>query len=123
MSEGCGCSKAPSDVEWGIKDSGQREEFASGMVRDTRVGKGRYDLISPHALRRLAQHYERGGQKYADRNWEQGSPLCRFFDSAIRHAYQWLAREEDEDHLAAACWNLFCILHFDETNPELDDRP
>ena len=30
-----------------IHDSGTREEFPSGMVRDRREGKGRYDLLSP----------------------------------------------------------------------------
>jgi hypothetical protein len=107
-----------------IHDSGTREEFPSGMVRDRREGKGRYDLISPFALRRLAGVYERGAVKYDERNWEKGAPYCRFLDSALRHIEQYLARETDEDHLAQAAWNLFAIMHFEELGrTDLDDRP
>jgi len=105
-------------------DLGRREYFRSGMVRDVREGKGRYDLISPYALRRLAQVYERGSLKYSDRNWEKGAPFCRFLDSALRHIEQYLMRESDEDHLAQAAWNLFAIIHFEELGrADLDDRP
>jgi len=106
-----------------LKDSGQRESFDSGMVRDTREGKGRFDLISPIALRRLAVIYEKGAIKYEPRNWEKGAPFSRFMDSALRHLNQYKEGRRDEDHLAQACWNLFCILHFSETKPELNDLP
>lgn len=107
-----------------LMDSGNREHFRSGMVRDIREGKGRYDLISPYALKRLADVYERGCQKYDDRNWEKGAPFCRFLDSALRHIEQYLMREGQEDHLAQAAWNLFAVMHFEETGrADLDDRP
>ena len=32
-----------------VKDSGKRESFSTGAVRDIRAGKGRYDLVSPVA--------------------------------------------------------------------------
>ena len=54
-----------------VADSGKREGFATGMVRDTREGKGRFELITPIALRRLALVYEKGAAKYAARNWER----------------------------------------------------
>lgn len=97
-----------------LKDSGQREEFPSGMVRDIRTGKGRFDLISPYADRRLARHMEKGCAKYGERNWEKGCDIGRFLDSCKRHLGQWEMGETDEDHLAAAYWNLHCIVHFDE---------
>jgi len=106
-----------------LKDSGQREAFESGMVRDIREGKGRYDLISPIALRRLAIVYEKGAVKYEDRNWEKGAPMSRFMDSALRHLNQYKEGKRDEDHIAQACWNLFAMLHFDEVKPELNDLP
>jgi hypothetical protein len=52
-----------------IADSGARQEFDSGMVRDTREGKGRFDLLSPVTQRRKARHMEKGCLKYGDRNW------------------------------------------------------
>ena len=105
------------------EDSGNREVFPSGMVRDTREGKGRYDLVTPFGLRRLACVYERGAVKYGSHNWEKGAPFSRFLDSAIRHIEQYKAGASDEDHLGHAAWNLFAIMHFEETGRiELDDR-
>ncbi len=93
-----------------VKDSGQRQEFQTGSKRDTRDGKGRFDLIPPYALKRLAQHYENGAKKYGDRNWEKGQPLARYLDSAIRHAYAYLGGSRDEDHLAAIAWNAIAVI-------------
>lgn len=94
-----------------IQDSGERTEFETGAQRDCAEGKGRYDLLSPLALARLAKHMEEGAKKYSDRNWEKGIPLHSFFDSAIRHLYKWLSGECDEDHLAAAFWNIHGLIH------------
>jgi hypothetical protein len=111
------------------KDSGHREQFNTAAVRDSREGKGRYDLISPLALRRLVGVYERGANKYTDRNWERGMPLSRCLDSMLRHAFQYLEGRDDEDHLAQAVWNGFALLHYDEAIKRgllpvaLDDLP
>ncbi len=111
------------------KDSGQRQEFGTGSKRDTREGKGRYDLIPPLALKRLAGVYERGSAKYGDRNWEKGQPLMRYLDSAMRHLSQLIAGDIDEDHAAQAAWNLFSYmwtldaLENERLPDELDDRP
>lgn len=96
------------------KDSGRRESHSSGAVRDDRTGKGRYDLVTPLALHRKAQLYERGALKYAARNWEKGMPLSRYFDSGVRHAYNYLEGKRDEDHLAAASWNFDAMIHTEE---------
>lgn len=112
-----------------VKDSGTREQFDTGSRRDTRKGKGRYDLISPIALKRLAKHYENGAEKYGDRNWEKGQPLMRYLDSAIRHIVNLIEGLEDEDHAAAAAWNVFAYIHTQEMilkgrlPKDLDDRP
>jgi len=112
-----------------VKDSGKRQEFNTGSVRDTSEGKGRYDLITPIGLARLAKHYENGARKYQDRNWEKGQPICRYLDSALRHIYKHLEGHRDEDHLAAAAWNLLGAIHTEEAiergilPKELDNRP
>ena len=112
-----------------VKDSGKRQEFKTGSVRDTSEGKGRYDLITPVALARLAKHYENGSRKYGDRNWEKGQPICRYLDSAIRHLYKHLEGDRSEDHLAAGAWNIMGAIHTEEMiergllPKELDDRP
>ncbi len=106
------------------KDSGKREEMATGSVRDSREGKGRFELISPFALARIAGVYERGAAKYASRNWEKGQPYSRFLDSALRHMNRFAMGWTDEDHVAQAAWNLLAILHFQELGrTDLDDMP
>lgn len=112
-----------------VRDSGARQEFPTGSVRDTREGKGRYDLISPIFLARLARHYENGAKKYGDRNWEKGQPLSRYLDSAMRHLCGILHGKVDEDHAAAAAWNIAAFIHTGEKiaagelPAELDDMP
>lgn len=93
-----------------LKDSGQRQEFATGAVRDLQDGKGRYDLLPCHAIFRVARTLEKGARKYAERNWEQGIPTGRFMDSALRHLFRHLAGDRDEDHLAQAAWNVLCLI-------------
>lgn len=97
-----------------VKDSGKRQNFETGSVRDTQEGKGRYDLISPIALKRLAQHFENGAKKYGNRNWELGQPLSRYIDSAIRHIYAFLEGKRDEDHAIACAWNMMALVHTEE---------
>lgn len=111
------------------KDSGQREQYETGAMRDVRGGKGRYDLISTFATRRRAGVMERGAAKYDDRNWEKGINIMRCLDSALRHIAQYIEGMDDEDHLAQAGVNLDFALHFDEGikrgvyPASLDDRP
>ena len=58
-----------------VRDSGQRQEFETGSRRDTREGKGRYDLLPAHAIFLVARQLEEGAKKYGERNWEKGQPL------------------------------------------------
>ena len=111
-----------------VKDSGKRQEFNTGSVRDVQEGKGRFDLLPFIALTRLAKHYENGSVKYGDNNWRKGQPLMLFFSSAMRHMFRWAMGWKDEDHLSAAIWNLCSILETEEMirrgklPQELDDR-
>ena len=112
----------PPDYE--LKDSGKREGFKSGAVRDSREGKGRYDLITPLGLKRLAIVMEKGAKKYEARNWEKGMEFSRLLDSAQRHLEQFKMGLTDEDHLAHAAFNIFAIQHFQELGrTDLDDLP
>lgn len=92
-----------------VKDSGVREEYASGMRRDTQEGKPDYTLIHIPFLTRIAVHLGKGAIKYGENNWQLAnslSELRRFQKSAFRHLIQWLMDERDEDHMAAVCFNL-----------------
>jgi hypothetical protein len=93
-----------------IKDSGQREDFPSGMRRDTENGKTNYPLIFDGPLiDRYAEHLTKGAVKYGERNWQNADSVVeleRFKRSAFRHFRKWLAGESDEDHAAAVVFNL-----------------
>ena len=112
-----------------VKDSGKRTNFDSGAVRDLRIDRGRFDLISPIFMKRLAIVCERGGKKYTDRNWEKGMPLMQFMDSAERHINDYKEGKRIEDHIVHAAWNLMCFCHTMEMiergllPKKLDDRP
>lgn len=97
-----------------VQDSGNHQEFSTGSKRDSREGKGRYDLVSPLFMRRFTKHFENGAVKYGDRNWEKGQPISRYLDSAMRHLYGYLEGKRDEDHLAAAAWNVHAMIHTEE---------
>lgn len=109
--------------EFGMRDGRPRVTFASGAVRETRSGKGRFDLVSMIALFRLARIYEKGSAKYCDRNWEKGMPFHLFVDSAIRHIVQYILGDKAEDHLGQAAWNLISLMHLEVTHPEFNDLP
>ena len=98
-----------------VKDSGARQSFAGGMVRDTEAGK--LDIwrvyIGP-MLRRWARHVTLGATKYPDvapgvPNWTLAAgeeEMVRAKKSAARHFDQWMNEEDDEDHAAATFFNI-----------------
>lgn len=112
-----------------VKDSGEREEWETGSKRDTRMGKGRFDLIPTGPLRELAVVYEQGAVKYGDSNWKKGQPLQRYIDSAMRHINALVAGETTENHAMQAAWNMFAYrwtleeIEAGRLPKELDDRP
>lgn len=112
-----------------VKDSGVREEYESGMRRDTQEGKPDYTLIHIPFLTRIAVHLGKGAIKYGENNWKLANShaeLRRFQKSAFRHLVQWLIGETDEDHMAAVCFNLMAAEYVkerikDEGEPQEDD--
>jgi hypothetical protein len=112
-----------------LKDSGKRQEFSTGAVRDVQENKGRYDLLPFHALERVAKIFEAGSKKYGAENWRKGIPARRFLDSAFRHLSKAAQGQHDEDHLAQAAWNILCLIETQFMvkqgilSAELDDMP
>jgi len=93
-----------------VKDSGTRQQFDSGMVRDTEEGKVDWALVADGPmLRRWAEHLTKGAKKYAPRNWMLAAgqeEYNRFRASAWRHFMQAMNGDADEDHFAAVYFNL-----------------
>ena len=97
-----------------LPDSGRRESFDTGAVRDDAGDKPRPDLISPFFLERLGEHMRKGAIKYAEWNWAKGIPNSRCYASLMRHLTKFSQGLHDEDHLAAAAFNLMAIIHNEE---------
>lgn len=115
-------------TEFAIKDSGARQEFAGGMVRDTTEGKPNFLSVRfGPMLKRWAEHLTKGRNKYPDPypgvpNWtlaEGEDELLRAKESAARHFEQWLAGERDEDHASAVFFNINVAEYVLEKDPSL----
>lgn len=98
-----------------VKDSGERQSFASGMVRDTQDGKTDFSrILDGPMVERWAIHLTKGAVKYPDvkpgvANWTLANgeeELTRFKKSALRHFIQWYRGDVDEDHAAAVYFNI-----------------
>ena len=125
----CGCDKganyfcsqhamthsqcAPTPFE--VKDSGVRQAFSSGMVRDTSANKIDYTtVLNGPMFERWAIHLTKAAEKYPDvapgrPNWMLATSeeeLVRFRKSAVRHFIQWFRDDIDEDHAAAVLFNI-----------------
>ncbi len=90
------------------KDSGERQEFSTGMKRDTQTNKPRYDLVDIPMLKRWAELMARGAEKYGENNWRKAATeeeMNRFAASLLRHTFQLLEGDRTEDHGAAICFN------------------
>ena len=101
--------------KFAIKDSGKRQKFAGGMVRDTSDGKTDYtSVLDGPMLDRWAEHVTKGRKKYPDLkpgvpNWtlaKGDEELARARASAFRHFRQWMRGDTDEDHAAAVFFNI-----------------
>ncbi len=119
----------PDDPKWlpGAKDedviSNGGTQFSTGAVRSSDKAGVMYHLITPIGMRRIAETYKEGFDKYGAFNWERGMPIGDILNHAIAHIYQFLSGvESGEDDLAHAAWNLLAAMHMQETHPELDHQ-
>lgn len=113
----------------GLRTSGKNRSFKTGAVRDFAAGKGRYDLLPFRTIHKLAQHFEKGAERYSARNWEKGIPLSVYLCSMQRHLMKLWLGYTDEPHDDALVWNAACLVETLERirlgilPKELDDRP
>ena len=106
-----------------ILDSGERTVFPTGSVRDMHEGKGDMASIPWESILRLSKHYENGAKKYQRWNFRKGIPVSSFIDSACRHLAKYQFGMDDEDHLAAAAFNVLGAMLMENTMPEMNDLP
>jgi hypothetical protein len=92
--------------------------FDTGAQRDNDDGKLRHSLIPHEELNRIYKRFLDGAEKYGTNNWMKGMPLSVYYDSAMRHLQAWWTGDENEDHIAAACWNMLCAM-WTENNADI----
>lgn len=105
-----------------LKDSGNHQNYESGMRRSSEEGKPRFDLIrtklqpyEEQMVYRYAVRLSKGAAVYDARNWEEGGgqeELDHAISSLLRHVEQLVAGETDEDHAAAVWFNAQAIEYF-----------
>ena len=100
-----------------------KRHFTTGAVRDSAIGKGRYDLLPFAAIHALAQHCERGALHYGERNVDKGIPQHSLIDSGIRHLGQYIQGDPEPYHLVAALWNIAWACEQELKRPEMIDLP
>lgn len=106
-----------------MENKKEMKSFESGAIRENKDGKGRHDLLPFCALNRLAKHFQKSLREHPERNWEKGIPMSSFLDSAIRHLFNYMDGQTDEDHLCSAAWNILCAMWTEEKLPQMQNIP
>lgn len=100
----------PGEPGYVVKDSGARQEYGSGMRRDIEEDKPDLTyLVEMEMAERYCYHLAKGAKKYGRNNWQLANSqeeIDRFGRSLLRHVWQYLAGEVDEDHTAAIIFNV-----------------
>lgn len=102
-----------------LVDSGVRIVSPTGGLREPK--EEYFHLIPMDPMMRLAKHYYNGSIKYGKRNWQKGVYWSTCIDAIFRHVFKFKEGHNEEDHLAAACWNIVALMEYQTTHPELND--
>ena len=115
-------STGEGDHGFTVEDSGEHQEFASGMMRDTSEGKTDHRIINYGPMKqRWIKHLNIARAKYKDiapgvPNWTVGDSIeefDRYLESAERHFANWASLRRAE----LTYWGLegsFIPIHSDE---------
>lgn len=97
-------------------------EFASGAKRSE--VKPAYHLVPPEAMKRFAQRYTMGAEKYGILNYMQGLNDPEFVRQLVDHLEDHLQDYKingclDEDNLAAIMWGCATLMMVEHYNPTI----
>jgi hypothetical protein len=98
-------------------------KFNTGAIRDLDDTKEDYtETISWTAFKRYAKYMTGKKQKYGGGNFKKGIPIESYEQSLLRHVQKYMENkfengqvEVSEDHLSAMVFNIFGIMHEEET--------
>lgn len=110
----------PLPVETRVVDSLTGGEKGSKLSR--------FDLLPWDAIWALAEHYGRGAEKYADRNWEKGYRWGLSHAALHRHLAAWwngedIDAETGSNHMLAVAWHALALWWWQAHAKGTDDRP
>ena len=105
------------------KSDAEERSWSTGAVRDNSDDKGDMVSIPWEAILRLSKHYQAGAKRYKRWNYRLGIPVSSFLDSTCRHLAKYQCGCDDEDHLAAAAFNILGAMLMEEKMPEMIDLP
>jgi hypothetical protein len=105
-----------------LKRKMEIRSFSTGAIRDSEEGKEDYiETISWSAFKRFAKYMTGKKKKYGEGNFKKGMPIDAYERSLMRHIQKYLENkyedgnsEKEEDHLAAAWFNIQGIMHEEE---------
>lgn len=82
------------------------------LLREDKSGKPDFTYLGMMfgASARIMGRFMLGEEKYARGNWRHAKDVQTYQQSAIRHYFQYLNGDTDEDHLAAAGANIMILL-------------
>ena len=99
----------------------QQRLYEAATVRDSRRATTRFNLVSPIGLRRLAEIYSESARACTDDEQWAHLQFSKLLELAMRHINSYVEGDRTEDHLAQAASELFSVMHFEETRPDLND--
>jgi hypothetical protein len=111
------------DDKYIIRDTGDRQTFSTGMVRNAAKDKTRYNpVLEGPMFKRWASHLWKGKKVYPDAalgvgNWtlaETEEELQRAKESFFSHVMDYLDGDDVEDHAAAIFFNINLIENIKE---------
>ena len=88
----------------------------SKLLREDKTGKPDFTYLGDMypAVARVLARLQMGEVKYSRRNWVHCEDPLTYQQSAIRHFMQYINKQDDEDHLAAATANMLILLDLEE---------
>ena len=103
--------------------SDELRDFGNGATRSKDADEERYDLISPFAMRRVAQIMAQGAEVHGPSNWRLGIPIDATLNHLERHLQLWKMEKWTgekigvDDHIAKVIWGAMAVAHYEEAGP------
>ena len=79
----------------------------------------RFDLLPYEGLRRWAERFGLGAEKYGDENFRHGFTDKVLLQHAMTHLLRYMDGDYSEDNLGGVLWNIGLLCQMERDKPEL----